>query len=80
MGERNVTYYRIVEGDPLSARVECEIEVTLGHGDWGVRSEVRSSMSADRERFTVTTELKAFEGTEQIFTRTDNHEIPRDGG
>ncbi len=80
MGERNVTYYRIVEGDPLSARVDCDIEVTLGREEWGVRTEVRSSMTADRERFMVTTELKAFEGTEQIFARTDNHEIPRDGG
>ncbi len=80
LGERNVTYYRIVEGDPLSARVDCEIAVTLGRGEQDVRTEVRSSMSADRERFTVTTELKAFEGAEQIFTRTDNHEIPRDGG
>ncbi len=80
MGERNVTYYRIVEGDPLSARVDCDIEVTLGRGEWGVRTEVRSSMTADRERFLVTTELKAFERAEQIFTRTDNHEIPRDGG
>lgn len=80
LGEHNITRYRIVEGDPLSARVDCEIAVTLGRGDWEVRSEVRSSMTCDRERFLVTTELEAFEGEQSVFTRTDRRQIPRDGG
>lgn len=79
-GEHNVTRYRIVEGDPLSAEVECEVDVTLRRGDWDVRAEVRSSMSCDREAFAVTTDLRAYEGEQEVFTRTDSHRIARDGG
>ena len=35
LGERNVVHYRLTEGDPLSAKVDCEVEVELGRGDWG---------------------------------------------
>jgi uncharacterized protein len=80
LGERNVTRYRIVEGDPLSAQVQCEVEVTIRRGDFDVRAEVRSSMSCDRESFTVSTDLRAYEGEQEVFTRNDSHTIPRDGG
>ncbi|HEY6396558.1 MAG TPA: hypothetical protein VIX82_03785, partial [Solirubrobacteraceae bacterium] len=80
MGERNVTRYRIIEGDPLTAQVECEVDVTLRRGAWDVRAEVRSSMSCDRDSFTVSTDLRGYEGEQEVFTRSDNHTIARDGG
>jgi putative CocE/NonD family hydrolase len=80
MGERNVTYYRIAEGDPLSAQVQCEVDVTLRRGDWNVRAEVRSSMSCDHDSFTVATDLRAYEDEQEVFARADSHTIARDGG
>jgi uncharacterized protein len=80
LGERNVTYYRIAEGDPLSAQVQCEVDVTLRRGDWDVRAEVRSSMSCDHDSFTMSTDLRAYEGDNEVFSRNDSHTIPRDGG
>ncbi|MDQ6815831.1 MAG: peptidase S15, partial [Actinomycetota bacterium] len=80
MGEHNVTRYRIVEGDPLSAQVQCEVGVSLGRGDWQVRAEIRASMSCDIESFNVTTDLRAYEGENEVFTRADSHRIARDGG
>ena len=35
MGEENVTRYRIIEGEPLSATVICEVEVSLARPGWG---------------------------------------------
>jgi predicted acyl esterase len=80
LAERNAVRYRIVEGDPLSAEVACEVDVELARGEWLTRVEVRSSMTCDRERFLVTTSLDAYEGATRSFARRWTHEIPRDGG
>jgi hypothetical protein len=37
-------------------------------------------MSCDHEAFAVTTDLRAYEGEQEVFTRTDSHRIARDGG
>ena len=80
LGERNVVRYRLVEGDPLSAEVSCEVGVELARGDWRTRVEVRSAMSCDSARFLVTTELDAYEGAARNLARRWTHAIPRDGG
>lgn len=80
LGERNVVRFRLVEGDPLSAAVACEVDVDLARGEWRTRVEVRSTMACDREHFHVTTELTAYEGAERSFARRWTHEIARDGG
>jgi uncharacterized protein len=80
--ERNVTHYGLVEGDPLSARADCEVVVGIKREDMDIHVEVRSSMTCDRQEFHVTTELKAFEGQqpEPVFLKTDSSRFPRDGG
>jgi putative CocE/NonD family hydrolase len=80
LAERNVVHYRLTDGDPLSAAVDCEVEVELARGDWRTRVAVRSSMTCDRDTFLVTTELDAYEGAVRSFARTWTHAIPRDGG
>jgi hypothetical protein len=80
MAERNVVHYRLTEGDPLSAEVRCEVGVELARGEWRTRVDVRSAMTCDRERFLVTTELDAYEGTARALARRWTHEIPREGG
>ena len=80
LAERNVVRYRLVEGDPLSAEASCEIAVELARGEWRTGVQVRSTMTCDRERFLVTTELDAYEGATRCFARRWTHEIARDGG
>jgi uncharacterized protein len=72
------TVYSIVEGDPLSARVELRASTGMARGDWGARAEVESTMSADGESFYVTHALSAFEGGGRVFTRTWEFSFPRD--
>ena len=79
MGEENVTTYRIVEGDPLSATVICKVEVSLARPG-GTRARVATStMTSDAERFVVTTTLDAFDDNVRVHARTYTHQFPRDG-
>ena len=79
MGEENVATYRIVEGDPLSATVICNVEVSLARPGWNTRTVATSTMTCDAERFTVTTTIDAFHDNVRIHARSYTHEFPRDG-
>jgi putative CocE/NonD family hydrolase len=79
MGEENVTTYRIVEGDPLSATVTCNVEVSLARPGWNTRTLASATMTCDAERFIVTSVLDAFEDNVRVYTRSWRHEFPRDG-
>jgi putative CocE/NonD family hydrolase len=79
IGEENVTTYRVVEGDPLSATVICRVAVTIDRPGWSTRTEVASTMTCDEQVFTVTTALDAFEGETRVHALTRTHRFPRDG-
>ena len=79
VGEENVTTYSIVDGDPLSASVHCRVVVTLERPGWSTRTEATSTMTCDRDRFTVTTALDAFEDGVRVHAATHVHHFPRDG-
>jgi uncharacterized protein len=72
------TVYSIVEGDPLSAKVEFRATTGMARGDWSTRAEVTSTMTADAEAFDVTSALDAYEGAARVFARTWSWRIPRD--
>jgi uncharacterized protein len=72
------TVYSIREGDPLSAEVRFHAVSGMGRGDWSMRSEVTSAMTADADAFHVTTMLEVYEGAGRIFARTWTHRFPRD--
>ena len=74
--ERDV--YHIVDGAPLSARVECERAFSVGRTDWRVTVRTVSTMSATASSFQVTNVLDAYEGDDRVFARTWNAEVPRD--
>ncbi len=74
--ERDV--YHIVEGDPLSARVECVRAFSVGRAQWRITVRTVSTMSATAGSFQVTNALDAYEGDDRVFTRTWNAEVPRD--
>ena len=79
MDDTNVTTYRILDGDPLSAAVHVRCTTGLGRGDWQTRVETDSKMTCTASEFLVTQRLDAFEGDERIRSRTWELRIPRDG-
>ena len=76
--DSNRTTFSIVEGDPLSARVECRTAGGIGRGDWQTRCETESVMTCDADRFLVTVVVRAFEGEACAFARTWTYTFPRD--
>jgi predicted acyl esterase len=74
----NSNTYRIVEGDPLSAQVECERMMRVGRGDWQIRIETNSRMTADAELFHITNLLEAYEGEGRVFAKTWHFSVLRD--
>jgi putative CocE/NonD family hydrolase len=79
MGEKNTASYRIVEGDPLSARIICRVATSLAREGWNTRVEATSTITSDRERFTVTAGIDAYEGDVRVHAATRTLHFPRDG-
>jgi hypothetical protein len=77
--EQNITRYRIVEGDPLSATVDCEVDVSLARPGWNTRTRATSTMTCDAHRYVVTSTLEAFEGAVRVHAHTWTHHFARDG-
>jgi uncharacterized protein len=80
MLDTNVTSYRIVDGDPLSAEVRVLCTTGLGRGaDWQTRIDTDSRMTATRTEFLVTQRVDAYEGDALFRSRTWELRFPRDG-
>jgi uncharacterized protein len=78
VGGSQIDRFSIVAGDPLSAAVECDRELTMSRGAWSARVETRSRMTSDRERFQLVHLVEAFENDERIYSRERSASIPRD--
>jgi predicted acyl esterase len=78
MDDSNLTSYRIVDGDPLSAEVEVRCSSTLARDEWNTRVDTHSTMSSTAHEFLVTQRLEAFEGERPIYSRTWERAFPRD--
>jgi predicted acyl esterase len=70
--------FSIVEGNPLSAAVECQRTMSMWRDGWSARVETRSTMSADAEVFRLTNRVEAFENGERIFAGERSFRVPRD--
>jgi len=70
--------FTIVEGDPLSAAVECERSMQMHREGWSARVETHSTMTADLEVFRLVTLVEAYENGERIYSRERSFEVPRD--
>ena len=79
MHDTNVSTYRIVDGDPLSAEIGVSCMSALGRGDWQTRVETDSRMSSTASEFLVDQKLTAYEGEQQVYERTWELRFPRDG-
>ena len=69
--------YTIHPDDPLSARAECHWSDERSRGDWKLRTETYSAMTASKTHWHVTGRLEAFEGDEKILTRKWDQKIKR---
>ena len=69
--------FTIVETDPLSAAIRCEQTMGLQRGEWQIRIETVSTMSADAGAFYVTNLIDAYEGNSRIFTKASDFKVPR---
>jgi uncharacterized protein len=70
--------YRVTEGSPLSATATSAQNHLIARGDWRIRVETRSTLSATKDDFVLANELDAFEGEERVFTKVWRTRIPRD--
>ena len=75
--ERARDRFTIRQGDPLSARVECDRDLGLERGGWKVEVRTRSVMTADRDSFRLLDTVEAFEAGDLVFERTWDRSIPR---
>jgi predicted acyl esterase len=76
--DRDPVTFTIRDGDPLSAKVECERQIEVRRGGWRTRVEVRSTMSADARDYHVTSTIEAYEGSDRIHSRVFTTRVPRD--
>ena len=74
-----VDSFTITGDDPLSARHENSYSITMARGDWRIRTEAYTLMTATRDDFVISATLDAYEGDSRVFTRTWDRKIPRDG-
>src|SRR5262249_7564424 len=71
--------FSIVEGDPLSAKADLTWRYRVKRGDWDIRTECRTVLTASKEAFHLRAWLDAFEGETRVFAKNWSFDIPRDG-
>ncbi len=69
--------YAICRDDPLSATAEMHWTQELSRGDWGVRTETVSHLSADKDCFHLSARVSAFEADDQVFEKSWKTSIKR---
>jgi hypothetical protein len=78
LAERYREVFSVIEDDPLSAAVTTDASIELGRDAWRTRVETESSLTSERDSFTVVNRIEAYEGPRQVFARTWTKRIPRD--
>ena len=69
--------YSIFPDDPLTAKQECRWSEECSRGDWKVRTETYSAMTATKTHWHVTGTLEAYENDQQILVRRWDKKMPR---
>ncbi len=79
-GSRSCQRFRIVEGDPASARIEIGWTWRFRRPEMGfdVRTETRSTLACTADDWLFWARCEAFEGARRVFARAWNETIPRD--
>lgn len=69
--------YSILPDDPLSARQDCHWSMETLRGDWIVRTETYSSLSATKSHWLVSGRPEAYEGDSLVFAKDWSQKIKR---
>jgi len=77
--ESTTERYLIKDHDPLSARAEYTAHQVIARDTWETRTVSSLSVSCNYTHLILEAELTAFEGEDEVFSRTWRSEIPRDG-
>ncbi|MBD1379381.1 CocE/NonD family hydrolase [Metabacillus arenae] len=77
-GSKNKNTWTIKENDPLSAHVKCDWELTMSRDHWQIKLETFSEMWSDDKKFYLVNTMIAYEGENQVFSKTWETEIDRD--
>jgi hypothetical protein len=64
-------------GDNTSAIGETRWRYGLERGDWAVRSETETTLTADRTHFVVRARVRAWEGETLVHQESWDERIPR---
>lgn len=75
--EQSRLIYTIREGDPLSAEAICQRTVAFQRGEWSVRIETESSMTADSSNFYSVNTVRAYEGETLVWEKIRPFNTPR---
>jgi len=70
--------WSIAPDDPAGAQGECHWTTWRSRGDWRTRTETRTRLTADAERFYIDAGIEAYEGDELVFQRELRETIARD--
>jgi hypothetical protein len=70
--------YSYERDDHQSLKGWCEWVRSFRRGDWSVRMESRTLLTADPTHFRIRATLDAFEGDSRLFARSWDTSIPRD--
>ncbi|WP_028783923.1 CocE/NonD family hydrolase [Thalassobacillus devorans] len=76
-GSTNKNVYIIEEKNPVSAKVQCEWELTIGRGEWQTKVETFSEMTSDATTFYLVNKIWAYENDVKVTEKTWEKEIPR---
>lgn len=76
--DTSVTTFAIVEGRPLTARVDVANTSSFGRGALQIEIASRGTMTCDADAFLVTSTLEVDENGVRVFARTWTHRFPRD--
>jgi hypothetical protein len=55
--------------DPSALRIEADWTLSLGRGDWRIRTETQATMRRVEKSFAVDCKVRAFQGDEKVFER-----------
>ncbi len=69
--------FRINEHDPHSARAKIEQKTLLKRGEWSVRIECQTELSADADNFYLKATLTAYQAGTQVASRFWDERVPR---
>lgn len=70
--------YSILPDDPLSASLEIVWDSEVARGEWSTRTRITTTMEATEDDFLISADLVAFEGEDEMLTRSWSAKISRD--